>query len=44
MNGSLAVVCPDDAMRNIFEIVGLENVIPLHTSRDDAVSAIAVAA
>ena len=44
VDGSLAVVCPDDTMRNIFEIVGLEEVIPLHTSRDDAVSAIAVAA
>jgi anti-sigma B factor antagonist len=44
VDGSLAVVCPDAAMRNIFEIVGLEDVIPLHTSREDAVSAIAVAA
>jgi anti-sigma B factor antagonist len=44
MDGSLAVVCPDHDMRNIFEIVGLEEVIPLHTSRDDAVSAIAAAA
>ena len=42
--GSLAVVCPDEDMLNIFEVVGLENVIPLHPSRDDAVSAIAAAA
>ncbi len=44
VDGSLAVVCPDDAMRNIFEVVGLEGVIPLHASRDDAVRAIAAAA
>jgi anti-sigma B factor antagonist len=41
VGGSMAVVCPGDEMRNIFEIVGLESVIPLYPSRDDAVSAIA---
>lgn len=42
--GSLAVVCTDENVRNIFEIVGLEDVIPLHRTRDDAVSALAGAA
>jgi anti-sigma B factor antagonist len=41
VGGAMAVVCPDDDMRHIFEVVGLENVIPLHASRDDAVSALA---
>jgi anti-sigma B factor antagonist len=44
VGGAMAVVCPDEDMRNIFEVVGLEDVIPLHPSRDDAVSAIARAA
>lgn len=42
--GSLSVVCDSDSVRNIFEIVGLENVIPLHRSRDDAVAALERAA
>jgi anti-sigma B factor antagonist len=42
--GSLAVVCANDNVRGIFEIVGLENVIPLHSSRDDALAAVAQAA
>lgn len=44
VGGSLAVVCDSDNIRNIFEIVGLENVIPLHRSRDDALAALAQAA
>lgn len=43
-DGSLAVVCPDADMRSIFEIVGLENVIPLHAALSDAVDSLAQAA
>jgi anti-sigma B factor antagonist len=39
--GSLAVVCERANVRNIFEIVGLDDVIPLHRSRDDALRALA---
>jgi anti-sigma B factor antagonist len=42
--GSLAVVCANDNVRGIFEIVGLENVIPLHSSRESALAALAQAA
>jgi anti-sigma B factor antagonist len=42
--GLLAVVCTNDNVRGIFEIVGLENVIPLHGSREDALVALAPAA
>ena len=41
--GSLSVVCANENVRNIFEIVGLENVMPLHHSRDDALAALAPA-
>lgn len=44
VGGSLAVACASDDVRGIFEIVGLENVIPLHTSRETAVAALAQAA
>ena len=44
VGGFLAVACDNDNVRSIFEIVGLENVIPLHRSRDDALSALAQAA
>jgi anti-sigma B factor antagonist len=39
--GSLAVVCDNGNIRNIFETVGLENVIPLHSSYDDALAGLA---
>ena len=42
--GSLAVVCTNDNIRNVFEIVGLDDMIPMHRSRDDAVSALTRAA
>lgn len=42
--GSLAVVCDNDDVRGIFEAVGLENVIPLHASDQDALAALAVTA
>lgn len=43
-SGSLAVVCTNENIRNVFEIVGLDDMIPMHRSRDDAVSALARAA
>lgn len=42
--GSLVVVCADEQMRELFEIVGLADVIPLYGSRDHAVSALVQAA
>lgn len=42
--GSLAIVCTNENIRNVFEIVGLGDVLPLHRSRDDAISALARAA
>lgn len=42
--GSLVVVCDNDDVRGIFDAVGLENVIPLHTSCEDAFAALAPAA
>ncbi len=39
--GSLAVVCTNENIRYIFEVAGLDNMIPLHRSRDDALSALA---
>jgi anti-sigma B factor antagonist len=39
--GSLAVVCTNENIRAVFEIVGLDDMIPMHRSRDDAVSALA---
>lgn len=44
LGGTLAVVCFDSNVRNIFEIIGLENELSIHSSRDDAVSAFARAA
>ncbi len=41
VGGSMAVVCTSHNVRSIFEMVGLENVIPLYESRDDAVAALA---
>lgn len=40
--GALAVVCDNEAVRGIFEVVGLENVIPLHRSHEDALAALSV--
>jgi anti-sigma B factor antagonist len=37
--GSLVVVCTNENVRSIFELVGLDEVISLHPSRDDAISA-----
>jgi anti-sigma B factor antagonist len=42
--GSLLVVCDNEDIRGIFETVGLEHVIPLHRSHEDAFAALAHAA
>jgi anti-sigma B factor antagonist len=42
--GSLVVVCTNENVQSIFELVGLDEVINLHRSRDDAISAFARAA
>lgn len=39
--GELAVVCDNEDVRNIFAVVGLENVIPLHRSQEDAFAVLA---
>jgi anti-sigma B factor antagonist len=38
--GSLAVICANENIRGIFEIVGLESVIPLHRTREEALSSL----
>ncbi len=38
--GALAVICTNDNVRGIFEIVGLENVIPLYGSRAEALASL----
>jgi anti-sigma B factor antagonist len=39
--GTLVVVCPNAEMRRIFGIVGLDNVIPLHDTRENAIASVA---
>jgi len=41
--GSLAVVSTNDKVLQIFEITGLDSVISLHSSREEAVSAFSLA-
>ena len=41
--GSLALVCTDENITKIFEITGLDRVFPIHSSRDDALSALSTA-
>jgi anti-sigma B factor antagonist len=41
--GSLAVVCTHEKVLEIFEITGLDSVITLHSSCDEAVSALSLA-
>lgn len=43
-DGALAVVSDDENVRSIFEVVGLENAMPLQRSCDDAFAALARAA
>ena len=40
--GSLAVVCTHEKVLQIFEITGVDSVITLHRSRDEAVSALSL--
>lgn len=44
VGGTLVVVCFDENVRKVFEIVGLEDVLSIYNSRDVAVSALARAA
>jgi anti-sigma B factor antagonist len=39
--GSMVVVCTNENVRSIFELVGLDELVSLHRSRDDAISAFA---
>jgi anti-sigma B factor antagonist len=39
--GTLSVVCDNEDVRGIFEVVGLEDVLPLHRSDEDAFAALA---
>jgi anti-sigma B factor antagonist len=41
--GSVAVVSTHEKVMQIFEITGLDNVLTVHPSRDDALAALAVA-
>jgi len=41
VGGFLAVACANDNVRGIFEVVGLESVIPLHGCRENALAAVA---
>ena len=38
--GSLALVCTDENITKIFEITGLDRVFPIHSSRDEALTAL----
>jgi anti-sigma B factor antagonist len=39
-DGSFAVVCPSEKIGRVFEITGLDQVLAMHTSRDEALSAV----
>jgi anti-sigma B factor antagonist len=41
--GSLSVVCTHEKVIQIFEITGLDNVVTVHPSRQDALAALAMA-
>jgi anti-sigma B factor antagonist len=41
VGGSLAVVCDDENVLKIFEIMGVDWLIPIRRSRDEAISAMA---
>ena len=40
-DGRLSLVCSDRNITKIFEITGLDRVFPIHSSRDDALAAVA---
>ena len=37
--GALAIVCRHEKIRRVFQITGLDQVLAMHTSRDEALSA-----
>jgi anti-sigma B factor antagonist len=41
--GSLAIVCTHEKVMQIFEITGLDSVITVHPSREEALAALAIA-
>src|SRR5256885_15901603 len=41
--GALAIVCTHEKVMQIFEITGLDSVITVHPSREEALAALAVA-
>jgi anti-sigma B factor antagonist len=41
--GQLSLVCSDRNITKIFEITGLDRVFPIHSSREDALAAVAAA-
>ena len=38
--GSLELVCPEGHVRRTFEITGLAQIVPIHTSRNDSLAAV----
>jgi anti-sigma B factor antagonist len=38
-DGALAIVCPREKIRRVFQITGLDQVLAMHASRDEALSA-----
>lgn len=43
VEGSLSLVCTHEKVMQIFEITGLDNVVTMHPSREDALAALAMA-
>lgn len=37
-DGALAIVCPHEKIRRVFQITGLDQVLAMHASRDEALS------
>jgi anti-anti-sigma regulatory factor len=44
LDGSLALVCSDSSIVQVFEITGLDRMIPMHRTLDDALLLTPVAA
>jgi anti-sigma B factor antagonist len=42
--GSLVVVCPSQDMLKLFQVIGLEDVVPVYRAREHALSALATSA
>lgn len=43
LGGSLSLVCTHEKVMQIFEITGLDNVVTVHPSREDALASVAMA-